>query len=323
MTLPKAVLDAVDLADTDTLIRSIDGFCSSRSWDDLLTLRLHCQSAVERGKQLWAVDEHVRYRLALEGPAELAAAAVAEGPARWTLGPLTEVVAQGHTWLELEPHLPPGPERVFVAHERSIRGEIIDPTSVDALVLEIPVKLTAFEPQYELAEYKSDRAEFPSPAAGPLSPLTPVKAPRLEPGTGVEALAGLVKPWIEQSSGRADIAVVDGDVGAAVGALGVPKPRFEEITVARAMAWMGWAAASGAAHGKRRGAAAGRFETWWVLATLTELEFPPDPAELEEVLDDFTFHWWSDGDDEGWRLNLAITDTEIERTWAITAIDAV
>ena len=79
MSLPKEVLDAVDLADTDTLVRSIDGFCASRSWDDLLTLRLHCQAAVERGKQLWAVDEHVRYRLALEGPADLGEVRAASG----------------------------------------------------------------------------------------------------------------------------------------------------------------------------------------------------------------------------------------------------
>ena len=322
MTLPKAVLDAVDLADTDTLIRSIDGFCSSRSWDDLVTLRLHCQAAVERGKQLWAVDEHVRYRLALEGPAHLAAAAVAEGPARWTLGPLTGVVAQRHTWLELERHLPPGPERAFVAHERAIRGERVDSASIDPMVLEIPLTPASFEPQYPLAEYKSDRAEFPSPAIGDLTPLPITRGARLEPDAGLEALTGLVKPWIEQSSGRADIAVVDGDVSAAVGALGVPNARATRIDTPAAMAWMGWAAASGAAHGKRRGAAAGRFEAWWVLTTLAELDFPPEPAELEDALDDFVFHWWSDGDDEGWRLNLAITDTDIDRTWAITAIDA-
>jgi hypothetical protein len=190
------------------------------------------------------------------------------------------------------------------------------------MVLEIPVTVQPFEPQYPLAEYKSDRAEFPSPAAGRLTPLITAKGARLDSDPGIEALAGLVKPWIEQSSGRADIAVVDGDVGTAVGALGVPNANAEEITTRQAMAWMGWAAASGAAHGKRRGAAAGRFETWWVLATLAELDFPPEPSDFEEVLEDFVFHWWSDGDDEGWRLNLAITDTEIDRTWAITAIDA-
>ena len=66
---------------------------------------------------------YLAYQLALPAiVAELAAGVVAEGPARWTLGPLTEVVAQSHTWVELDPHLPPGPERVFVAHERAIRG---------------------------------------------------------------------------------------------------------------------------------------------------------------------------------------------------------
>jgi hypothetical protein len=90
-----------------------------------------------------------------------------------------------------------------------------------------------------------------------------------------------------------------------------------------ALAWICWAAASGAAHGRRRGAAAGRFETWWSLAAITDLEFPPDPEDFADVLSGLVFHWWSDGVDEGWRLNLAITDPEIERTWAITAIDAL
>lgn len=323
MSLPKAVLDAVDLADTDTLIRSIDGFCGSREWDQLLTLRLHCQAAVERGKQLWAVDEHIRYRLALEGPVDLAASAVAEGPARWTLGPLTEVVAQRHTWSEMEPHLPPGPERVFVAHERAIRGEQIDPLTIDPRILEIPVVLAPWEPGYSVAEYKSDRAEFPSPSVSGLRPLHPHHADRIEDDPGIEVLAGIVKPWIEQSSGRADVVVVDGGVAEALGAIGVPRPAVVRLPASDAIAWLGWAAASGAAHGRRRGAAAGRFETWWALATIADLEFPPDPADFGEVLSEFVFHWWSDGIDEGWRLNLAITDPELDRTWAITAIDAL
>jgi hypothetical protein len=323
MSLPKAVLDAVDLADTDTLVRSIDGFCASRDWSELLTLRLHCQAAVERGKQLWAVDEHVRYRLALEGPADLAADAVAEGPARWTLGPLTEVVAQRHTWAELEPHLPPGPERVFVAHERAIRGEEIDPLAVDPMILEIPVALADWEPLYPVAEYKADRAEFPSPSVSGLRPVVPVHTARLESDPGIEALAGVVKPWIEQSTGRADVVVVDGDLEAALGALGVPSPAATELDLSSALAWLGWAAASGAAHGRRRGAASGRFETWWALAVIADMEFPPEPDDFADVLSEFVFHWWSDGIDEGWRLNLAITDPEIGRTWAITAIDAL
>lgn len=323
MTLPKAVLDAVDLADTDTLVRAIDGFCASRSWEDLLNLRLHCQAAVDRGKQLWAVDENVRYRLALEGPSDLAARVVAEGPARWTLGPLTEVVAQHHTFADLDPHLPPGPERVFVAHERAIRGETIDPLSIDARVLEVPVVLADWEPRYPVAEYKADRAEFPSPSVTPMTPIQPAQADRIETDAGIEALAGIVKPWIEQSSGRADIVVVDGGLAEALGAVGVPHPRAVELDVGQALAWLEWAASSGAAHGRRRGAAAGRFETWWTLSVLTDMEFPPDPDDFYDVLSELVFHWWSDGVDEGWRLNLAITDPEIDRTWAITAIDAL
>ena len=323
MSLPKSVLDAVDLADTDSRVRSIDGFCASRSWDDMLTLRLHCQAAVERGKQLWAVDEHVRYRLALEGPAELAAAAVAEGPARWTLGPLTEVVAQRHTWIELDPHLPAGPERVFVAHERAIRGEAVDPLSVDPMILEIPVVLAEWEPRYPVADYKADRAEFPSPSVSGVRPLETIHAHRLDADPGIEALAGLVKPWIEQSSGRADVVVVEGGVAEALGSMGVPSPSVVRIEPQDALAWICWAAASGAAHGRRRGSATGRFETWWALATVADLDFPPDPDDFGEVLSELVFHWWSDGIDEGWRLNLAITDPEIDRTWAITAIDAL
>jgi hypothetical protein len=323
MSLPKAVLDAVDLADTDTLVRSIDGFCATRDWSELLTLRLHCQAAVERGKQLWAVDEHIRYRLALEGPADLAAQAVAEGPARWTLGPLTEVVAQKHTWAELEPHLPPGPERVFVAHERAIRGETIDPLVVDPGILEIPVVLAEWEPRYPIAEYKADRAEFPSPSVAGMRPAEPIHTARIEADPGIEALAGIVKPWIEQSTGRADVVVVDGGVAEALGAIGVPRPSVVRLDLPEALAWLGWAAASGAANGKRRGAASGRFETWWTLAVIADMDFPPDPDDFGEVLSEFIYHWWSDGVDEGWRLNLAITDPEIDRTWAITAIDAI
>ncbi len=322
MSLPKNVLDAIDLADTDSLVRAVDGFCASRAWDDLGVMRLHCQAAVERGKQLWAVDEHIRYRIALEGPADLAARMVDEGPARWTLGPLTEVVAQRHEWNELEPHLESGPVRAFVAHERSIRGDSVDPNAVDPAILEIPTTIQPWEPTYAVAEYKSDRAEFPSPAIPRLAPTTIERSPRIEDDEALEALSGLVKPWYEQSSGRVDVAVVEGGLAEALGALGVPAALAGEMPLDRGLAWLGWAAASGAAHARRRGAASGRFEAWWALSVISDLEFPPDPVELGEILAGYRWHWWSDGDDDGWRLNLAVTDPEFGRTWAITAIDA-
>ncbi len=135
-------------------------------------------------------------------------------------------------------------------------------------------------------------------------------------------MSDVVKPWIEQSSGRADVVVVEGDVRHALGALGVPRPQAGELSPQEALRWLGWAGASGAAHGRRRGAAAGRFEAWWALTAIADLEFPPDPSDLGDTLAEFRFHWWSDGADEGWRLNLAITDPEMGTTWAITAADA-
>lgn len=322
MSLPKNVLDAIELADTDALVRAVDGFCASREWGELGVMRLHCQAAVERGKQLWAVDEHIRYRIALEGPADLAAKTVDEGPARWTLGPLTEVAAQTHEWSELEPHLESGPARAFVAHERSIRGDSVAREAIDASILEIPVTIQPWEPGYPVAEYKSDRAEFPSPAIPRLAPVPITPAERIDDVDAIDALTGLVKPWYEQSSGRVDVAVVDGGLSEALGALGVPAALAGEMPVADALAWLGWAAASGAAHARRRGAASGRFETWWALSVLTDLEFPPDPAGFGELLAAHRWHWWSDGDDDGWRLNLAVTDPGRDRTWAVTAIDA-
>jgi hypothetical protein len=136
--IERQVLEAVEASDTDALLRIIDGLCGSRRWEDLVGLRPHLSAALERGKQLWAIDEHIRYRLALEGPHDLAGAAVAEGPTRFTLGPLTEVVAQNRTWAEIAPHLGHGPHRSIVAHERAIRGDRIDEGNIDDPVYEIP-----------------------------------------------------------------------------------------------------------------------------------------------------------------------------------------
>mgnify|MGYP000753665491 CR=1 FL=1 len=69
---------------------------------------------------------------------------------RFTIGPLSEVAAVHHTWAELAPHLAAVPVATFVAHERAIRGETIDPASLADLppVLDIPAGLRAWEPDY-------------------------------------------------------------------------------------------------------------------------------------------------------------------------------
>ncbi len=126
-------LEAIESSDVDQLLRIVDGLCKSREWDDLIELRSRCREAVERGKQVWGVEEHIRYRLALEAPAERAGPVVSEGQARFALGPLAEVAASTKSFAELEPYLEAGPERMTVAAERVVRGE-----AVDLAALELP-----------------------------------------------------------------------------------------------------------------------------------------------------------------------------------------
>ena len=81
----------------------------------------------------------------------------------------------------------------------------------------------------------------------------------------------LVEAWTVDSNGRADVIAVEGTAVDAVMALGVGSGTIAEIALADALAWMAWAGASGGAHGRRRGAALGRFGALWTLATLLDV----------------------------------------------------
>ena len=73
-----------------------------------------------------------------------------------------------------------------------------------------------------------------------------------------------------ESNGRADAVAVQGDVFDAIAALGVPGARAEpDLRRRPRSAVLAWTAASGGAHGRRRGMAAGRFGAWWAAAALT------------------------------------------------------
>jgi hypothetical protein len=311
-------LDAIESSDTDGLLRVVDGYCAARAWDDLIELRRRCSEAVGRGKQVWGVEEHIRYRLALEAPAPIAGPVVSEGQSRFALGPLAEVAASTKTWAELEPHLAPGPERDTVAAERVVRGE-----RVDHRIPDLPSSLMPWEPEYQVATYKKDRVEAPSPS---LSPTVPTELPD-EPAViddphSTAALADLVEPWTDQSNGRCQTVAVEGDHIAAVAALGLPAARLGEIDPGQALGWMAWAAASGGAHGRRRGAAAGRYLAWWVVASLADLDWPVEPVTLGAAAGEINWHWFDDGSPEtGWVLRLSLAAPELGLAWAISAID--
>lgn len=314
---PRAI-EAIESSDTDELLRVVDGYCAARSWDDLIELRRRCAEAVGRGKQVWGVVEHIRYRLALEAPARIAGPIVAEGRSRFALGPLPEVAASTKTWADLEPHLPPGPERDTVAAERVVRGE-----HVDTAIPDLPSMLMTWEPAYPTATYKKDRVDAPSPTM----PLTrsadlPTAPGPIDDPHSTAALGDLVEPWTDQSNGRSQAVAVEGDHLTAISALGLSRARIAELDAAEGLAWMAWAAASGGAHGRRRGAAAGRYLAWWAIASLADLEWPADPPVVGDTIDGIRWHWFDDGSPEtGWVLRLALSSPDLGLSWAIAATD--
>ncbi|HEX6221350.1 MAG TPA: DUF6183 family protein, partial [Acidimicrobiia bacterium] len=312
-------IDAIEVSDVDELLRVVDGLCEHSRWDELVELKHRCREALGRGKQLWGVEEHIRYRLALEAPGKWAGDALNEGVARFTLGPLPEVAASTKTWAELAPHIDDGPWRSVTAAERVVRGDIdVGP------IPDLPDRLMPWEPTYPLATYKSDKVETPSPPPVEVSEAElPARVHSIDDSQSEGALFDLVQPWINESSGRYEVATVEGDERAAIRALGLTRARLGRMSPDRALSWMAWTGASGGAHGRRRGAAAGRYGAWWAIATLCDLDWPADPDELGGAVDRLTYHWFDDGSPgTGWALRVAIADPSTGLAWAIAALDS-
>jgi hypothetical protein len=317
--ISQRAIEAIEHTDTDELLRVIDGLCENEEWDPLVELKERCREAVERGKQLWGVEEHIRYRLTLEAPGPWAGAAVSEGVARFSLGPLPEVAASTKTWAELEEYLEVGPWRTVTAAERVVRGE----TGTDPIA-DLPNHLVDWEPGYPLATYKPDKVEAPSPRLPHVmdtelpSDFTTIEDPQSD-----GALFDLISPWVTESNGRSETSVVEGTGLNAIRSLGLGRARVGRMSAAEALRWMAWAGASGGAQGRRRGAAAGRYGAWWAVATLCDLDWPPDQTEMGRALERLDFHWFDDGSPgTGWGLRLAIEDPGSGLAWAISAVDA-
>ncbi len=324
--------ELIHRADLDALVRMIDDRTSARDWAGLLRVRDRSRRAVETGRQLWPAATLAEFRLALLAPAEFVGIVLDESDGlsgRFTIGPLSEVAAQHHRWTDLEPHLERGPRAAFVAHECALRGEEIPDRDAASLppVLEIPVAPRRWEPAYPLATYTDHGAEFPRPEL-------PDRWTEIEASGEAEvlddpdvdlAVRQLVEPWMTSSNGQLDVVCAEGDAVAAVGALGARRARVAELTPDAAMAWIAWAGASGGAHGRRRGAAAGRFGLWWLLASIGDLvdDFPPTDRDVEQLLDSLRFWRWDAYEpDVGWSLQVAIDDVDDGVAWAIAARDA-
>ena len=321
------VTDAIEANDTTKLLRIVDGMCTARDWEDLVDLAARCRHALDRGKQLWGVAYHADYRLALEAPGPYAAAVATTGGGGFTLGPLTEVAASSHEWSELRDQLTPGTARTLIAHERVVHGEDLTGTDgIDARLMDIPLQLAEWEQGYATAAYRSDRANHPTPPVPMLSAIDlPEAGVILDHPDETDALLALTETWTTESNGRSEAVVVDGNASEAIAALGPRRVRIGEVNLETAMAWMGWAAASGGAHGKRPGAAAGRFAAWWATAALSDLldPWPPGTDELGEAGTGLRWYLWDDlAPATGWVLRLAAEDPEHGLAWAVSATDA-
>jgi hypothetical protein len=92
-----------------------------------------------------------------------------------------------------------------------------------------------------------------------------------------------------------------------------------------ALAWLAWAGASGGAHGRRRGAAIGRFGAWWTIAALADMsdDWPVPPDAIGDAVSALEWYWWDAGEPRlGWELQLAVADPVEGYAWAISAHDA-
>ena len=318
--------ELIERGDLDELLRFVDRLADARDWAQLIELAQRCRRAHERGRQLWPAAEHSLYRVALDGSPALACRAVADSDGRFSLGPLTEVIASTHEWPSLAAHLEPGPLAATIAHECAIRGEDLSGAHAMQEYVDLPLVMQSWEPEYPVATYTEYALDAGAPpSTGALHPVVLPKGVGADDDrTVADALLELVRTWTSQSNGRSRAVAVAGDASGAIAALGARRADAVEVDESHALATMAWCAASGGARGRRRGMAAGRFDAWWAAAALADLDWPPNPADLGEAIASLRWWRWDTGDlAGGWMLRLAIEDPETGMAWAIDAHDAV
>ncbi|HZA42047.1 MAG TPA: DUF6183 family protein [Actinomycetota bacterium] len=324
--MDSSLRDLIEAGDLNALLRSVDGLCAARQWEDLLDLADACEEAVERGKQMWPIAVHIDYRLALEAPAWYAAHVLdVPGAARFSHGPPTEVAASTHTWEELAPHITEPQIAAYLAQERVLRGEVLEGDErAHPEVLELPLRLMEWEPTYPLATFFPDRAEVAEPwkPRAPLDTVSADPATELDDPDVTDLLLDLVQPWTAESNGAARAIIVEGDAAGAVSALTYDAVDIGALEPAEAIQRMAWAAASGGAHGRRRGTAFGRYLAWVVSSQLAEVPWPPNPEELGHTIEELRwFRWEEDIAEEGWSLRIAIENPENGWAAALGATD--
>ena len=323
--MPMGLDELIEAADLNGLLRAVDGLCERGAWEDLVELADRCEEALERGKQLWPIAMHIDYRLALEAPGDYAAGVVHPELSRFSLGPLTEVAASSHSWEELAPFLETPQAAAYVAQERVLRGERLDDDGrAHPEVLELPLHLEPWEPTYALATFRADHVEVAEPwePRAPLEDQEPREAAPIDDQELESTLLDLVTPWTAESNGAARVAVTEGDALGAISSLAFDTIRVAPLEPAEAFQRMAWAAASGGAHGRRRGAALGRFMAWYSATLMNGLSWPVDPDVLGRTLGSLRWFRWDEGmPEKGWVLRIAVEHPEDHWSAALAATD--
>jgi hypothetical protein len=312
----------------NALLHAIDGLCGAREWDALEDLADLCLEAVERGKQLWPIAAHIDYRLALEAPGDYAASVLDSDAGRFAPGPLTEVAASTHTWAELAPHIEVPQAAAYVAQERVLRGEDLSgDQAIRADTLDLPLSICDFEPTYALATFSARTVEVAEPWT-PRGAITRVEvrpAPEVAASGITEVLLDLVQPWTSESNGAARAVVVEDNAIAAASCLAGPSNlHIQSLETEEALQRIAWAAASGGAYGRRRGAAFGRFMAFYTTAALAGERWPTPSDRVGDAARAFSWYRWDEGElEEGWVFRLAVEDPEAGWAAAIGATDVM
>lgn len=287
-----------------------------------------CMDAVERGKQLWPITAHIDYRLALEAPGDHAAEVLDSDLGRFSVGPLTEVAASTHRWEELAPFIESPQAAGYVAQERVLRGEdLTGDERAHPEVVDLPLRLEVFEPTYALAKFLPHEVEVAEPwePRAPAAQLSAAPAPPVTASAISDSLLDVVQPWTNESNGAARAVVVEADAATAIATLtqGIPTPvHVVPLTPEEALQRIAWAAASGGAHGRRRGAAFGRFMAWSLVATLAGERWPVSRETMAAAVRSLDWYLWdTDENQKGWILRIAVEDARDGWAAAIGATD--
>ena len=309
--------------DLDGLVRLVDGCCASRDWDELLRIRDKCKLANDSGRQMWPITTLANFRLALHAPAEYAVCGLDERNPAFLFGPLSEVIAQNHSWSDLATFLGDDPVSDSIAHERAIRGDSV-PAAGTFAAFDIPRELQPWEPKYSTATYSDSGVQHDPPlrpahterlaASNSFSPITDERV--------TSALRAVVEPWVSASNGRVEIVGAEDVASNALAALGVPSARITALEPSNALELLAWAGSSGGAHGRRRGLASGRYSAWWAATAIAGFDWPVDPDELGDAMSEIHwFQWDANEPDTGWHLRIIAEDPTDNVSWVLNAVD--